>query len=513
MTDRIEPATDLPSGPRPHHMLDRSLLLGIAWTGGMRWATQIIRWAVTFAIARVLTPADYGVYGMAMVYHQFVGTVQDVGLHDAIIRQRDLTDDEIARLGGLSLLYGVAFAALTVALAGPIASFYGEPSVRWILIVIAPVTILDALQIPSRAMLARELRFRSIAWIDGVAGVSLPLATLAFAVAGAGYRALAYAAVTSALLTTVAALAISPRRVAPPRSAPRLRAPTILGLQVALHRVGLYVYTNADFAVISFTLGKVALGVYTFAWAIATIPVDRVSVLVADVVPGIFAAVQNDIAALRRYWIGTTEGLAFLILPVAGGLAVAADDVVLVALGDQWRGAITPLRLLAVYGAIRSLALMLAPVLIATGHARRNLDREILGVALLPVLFFIGSRWGTTGVAAAWIVGYPLASLPAYLFTLRLLRMSGRDYLRAIWPALSATAVMVVVVLLVRLAADGWPLVARFALEVTLGAATYGGLVLVRHKGRVEAFLNVLRAARRGQAAPTAASGASVITP
>jgi PST family polysaccharide transporter len=495
-------------------MLDRSLLLGIAWTGGMRWATQIIRWVVTFAIARVLTPADYGVFGMAMVFHQFVGTVQDVGLQDAIIRQRDLTDDEIARLSGLSLLYGVAFAALSVALAGPIASFYREPSVRWILIVLAPVTILNALQIPPRAMLARELRFGSIAWIDGVAGVSLPLATLGFALAGAGYHALAYAALTSELLTTVAAFAISPRRVALPRRASRLRAPSLLGLHVALHRVAVYAYSNADFAIISFTLGKVALGAYTFAWAIATIPVDRVSALVAEVVPGIFAAVQHDIAALRRYWIGTTEGLAFFILPVAGGLAVAADDIVLVALGDQWRGAIMPLRFLAVYGAIRSLALMLSPVLIATGHARRNLDRTLIAVVLMPILFFIGSRWGLTGVAAGWIVGYPLASLPAYLLTLRLLQMTPGDYLRAIWPALSATLVMVVTVALVRLVAAEWPLVARFALEVTVGAATYAGLVFFQHRGRVEAFLAVLRAARRGQAAPTAAdSTGSLIAP
>jgi O-antigen/teichoic acid export membrane protein len=502
MTDQIEPATEPPSGRRPHHMLDRSLLLGIAWTGGMRWATQIVRWAVTFAIARVLTPADYGVVGMAMVFHQFVITVLDLGLQDAIIRQRDLTDDDIARLSGLTLLYGVAFAALTVALAGPIGSLYGEPSVPWILIVLAPVTILEALQVPSRAILTRELRFAAIARIDAVAGVSLPLATLVFALAGAGYRSLVYATLTSTFLTAVAAIATCPRRFRLPRRASRLHAATILGLHVALHRVGVYAYTNADFAVISFTLGKVALGAYTFAWSIATIPVDRVGALVAEVVPGVFAAVQHDLAALRRYWIGTTEGLAFLILPLAGGLAVAADDVVLVALGDRWRDTITPLRFLAVYGAIRSLAMMVPPVLIATGHARRNLDRTILAVVLLPPLFFIGSRWGLTGVSAAWIIGFPLASLPAYLFTFRLLQMTPADYLRAIWPALSATILMVIVVALVRLVTAEWPLVARFALEVTVGAATYAGVVFVRHKARVEAFLAVLRSARHGDAAP-----------
>jgi hypothetical protein len=87
--------------------------------------------------------------------------------------------------------------------------------------------------------------------------------------------------------------------------------------------------------------------------------------------------------------------------------------------------------------------------------------------------------------------------------------MSAGDYVRAIWPALSATILMVTVVLLVRLAADSWPLVARFALEVAVGALTYAGLVILRHRPRLEAFLAVLRAARRGQATPTAASSTS----
>src|ERR671915_554922 len=109
-------------------------------------------------------------------------------------------------------------------------------------------------------------------------------------------------------------------------------------------------------------------------------------------------------------------------------MAIAADDLILVALGERWRGAITPLRLLAVYGAFRALGAIMPPVLIAAGHARRNLERTLLGVAVLPVLFYAGTRWGTTGVAAAWVIGYPLVSLPAYHFTFQLLGLKAADY-------------------------------------------------------------------------------------
>jgi teichuronic acid exporter len=486
-----------PSPARPSGAtLDRSLVLGVAWTAGVKWGTQVLTWACTFVIARLLTPADYGLYGMAMVYQGLVSTIYELGLEDSIVRQRDLTRDQIASLGGLAMIYGIGFALLTLALAGPIARFYQEPAVAWILGVLAIATVIEGVQMLPRAVLARELRFRTLAWIDGLRGASLAVATLIFALAGLQYRALAYAAVASTAIATAAALTLAPQRFALPTRRSRLRVPSVFGLQVVAARVAWYVYTHADFAVISRVLGKTALGAYTFAWSLATLPVDRFASLVARVVPGVFAAVQNDMTALRRYWIGTTEGLAFVALPIAGGMAIAADDLILVALGERWRDAITPLRLLAIYGAFRALSAVMPPVLIASGHARRNLERTLLGVAVLPVLFYAGTRWGTTGVAAAWVVGYPLVSLPAYLFTFHLLGLRAGDYLRAIWPALSATLLMVLVVAAIRLGARDWPLVVRFALEVSAGAAVYLGLILTRHRERVAAFRLLLRAAR-----------------
>ena len=468
----------------------------------MKWGTQVVTWACTLVVARLLTPADYGLFGMAMVYQGLVGVIYDLGLEDSIVRQRDLDDEQIARLGGLSALYGVGFALLTVALSGPIARFYGEPAVQWILRVLALSTVIEAIQMLPRAMLARELRFRTLALIDGVAALSLAVATLLYALAGFHYRALAYAAVSSAVISTATAYVVAPRRFALPRRRSGLRPAMGFGIQVVLARIAWYVYTHADFAVISRLLGKAALGSYTFAWALATLPVDRFSALVARVVPGVFSAVQHDTAALRRYWLGTTEGLAFVVLPIAGGLAVAAEDVILLALGERWRAAIMPLRLLAIYGGFRALGAMISPVLISAGHARKNLERTLLGVAVLPVLFYLGARWGTTGVAAAWLVGYPLVMLPAYRFTFRLLELRPADYFRAIWPALGATVVMAIAVAAAQSLASDWPLALRFALEAAVGAATYAGIVLLRHRERVALVRSLLRG--EAVAAPSA---------
>jgi O-antigen/teichoic acid export membrane protein len=179
------------------------------------------------------------------------------------------------------------------------------------------------------------------------------------------------------------------------------------------------------------------------------------------------------------------------------GLALTADDFVLVVLGERWRAAIAPLRLLAFYGGYRSLAAILSPMLVAIGEAKRNLQLTLLATAVLPVLFYIGTRWGAAGVAMAWIVGFPIVSAPMYSFVFRRIGMTLGSYLRALWPAASGTLAMAVAVLLVRwLAPVTWPLAWRFGLEVGAGAVIYPAVIWWLFRSRIEAFRRILRDAR-----------------
>jgi O-antigen/teichoic acid export membrane protein len=499
MTDQIDHAAAPPAPAASAHSrgsLDLALLRGVAWTAGMKWGTQILSWASTLIVARLLTPADYGLFGMAMVFQGFLAPIYDLGLSAAVIQRRDLTDEQIARLGGLVLLYGAGFSLLTALLAGPIAAFYREPAVRWILYVLAGASAIDTLQTLPRALLARRLQFHTIAWIDGLQALLTTLITLALAFIGWGYRALVYGVAVGAVLATAFAIVAAPHRYAWPRRGSGVRPAMTYGWQVALSRIGWYIYSNADFVIVGRVLGKVALGAYTFGWTIATIPVDRVASLVGRVIPSVFATIQHNAAVMRRYFFGISEGLAFVVLPLSFGLAVTADDFVLLVLGDHWRAAIEPLRFLAFYGGFRSLAVVLSPVLVATGHAKRDMQFTLLATLVLPPLFYVATRWGTAGVAAAWMVGLPIVSIPPYAFTLRMLNASATAYVKALWPALSASLVMAAVVSFVHLVGADWPLAARFAAEVLVGAATYGAMVLGLYRGRIDAFRRLLREAR-----------------
>jgi len=484
--------------PQPRRDLDRSLIHGLAWTGAVRWGAQILSWASTLVVARLLAPSDYGVVGMATIYTGFLALVNEFGLGLAIVQGRNLDTDQIARLGGFAVLVGATFVTLSAALAGPVAAFFGEPAVRWIVVISSLAFLLTATQLVPRALLRRDLDFRRLAWADGAEAVVTTVSTLGFAVLGLRYWALVLGSLAGRATSTIVACASRPHRVAWPNRFATIAPTVTFGWHVVVASVAWYVYDNADFTVVGRVLGKAALGTYTVGWTIASIPVDRVTALVGSVTPAVFSAVQDDRPALQRYLRNLTEGLALITFPAAVGLAVVADEFVVVALGERWGAAVLPLRLLALSAALRSVSALLPQVIVSTGRAKRNMQLTLVASAILPCLFYLGTHWGTAGVAAAWALGHPVFVMPLFLVSaLRLTGLSAWQYLRSLWPAFGATAVMTAVVLSLRWVTPGaWPVGARLSAHVLGGVLAYAAILYLAHRSRVQALWAQFRALR-----------------
>ncbi len=464
----------------------------------MKWVIQIVSWAATVIIARLLSPSDYGLMGMAAVYLGLVALVNEFGLTAAILRGRDLSDSQIAQIGGFGIALGAAFCLISVGAAIPIASFYGEPAVRTIITVLSLNFIFSSASVLPRSLLARDLDFRRLAWIDGATNIVQLTCTIVLAFLGYRWMALVFGSLVARISGAVLANFARPHRVAVPRQLRSISESVLVGWHVVVGRVSWYTYQNADFAIVGRVLGKVALGAYTIGWEIATLPVERVSALVGQVTPGVFSTVQADRPALRRYYLGVIEGLAFITFPGAVGISLTAPLLVPVLLGDKWTAAILPLQLLSFYAGLRSIDTVTPQVLIYTGHSRQSMWYTVLAAVVLPALFLVGTRWGVSGVAFVWIVAYPLVVSPIYRLVFRILDLSPRTYLRAIWPATSGTVVMAAAVIATRYwLPDGLDVRARLVSEVVVGAVVYAATMLTLHRKRILAAIAPLRSARR----------------
>ena len=110
--------------------LDRSLLHGLAWTSAAKWGSQVLAWASTLIVARMLTPEDYGLVGMASIYLGLVTMLSEFGLGATVMALRDLTEEQTAQLHGFAILFGLGGFALSCLMAWPLGAFFHSTELR-----------------------------------------------------------------------------------------------------------------------------------------------------------------------------------------------------------------------------------------------------------------------------------------------------------------------------------------------------------------------------------------------
>lgn len=471
-------------------VLDRALISGLGWTGSAKGLTQLVSWGTTLVVARFLAPSDYGIIGMAQAYIGFVQLFNELGLGAAMVQQRHLGHDDLARLGGLSALVGTLALALSLALSGVVALAYGEPRVGPVVAVLSVTFLLSALQVLPNALLGRDLDFKRLAQVDAAEALTQAAVTLTLALAGFAYWALAAGIIAGRASSLVMSVWYRRHPLRWPRQLRQLAQTLTLSGHLVGGRVAWYVYNNSSIAIVGRVLGSSAAGAYSFGWQIASIPVDKIAAILSRVAVPVFSAVQHDRVAMGRYLRGLTEGIVLLTFPITLGLALVADHFVLVVLGPQWEAAIVPLRLLALFTAVKSITVLFSNVLVAVGQARRAMLSSVAAACVLPVLFLVGTRWGNAGVAAAWFVGFLAVILPlTFPITLRSVQMPVTSFLGALWPASAASGVMVAAVAAVRtLMPESWSLSLQLAVEVGTGALAVGATIGLGLRSRVRRY-------------------------
>lgn len=494
-----------PSPATPAHAnLDGTLVRGLAWTAGMKWSAQVFSWASTLIVARLLNPDDYGVVGMATVYLGLANLISEFGVGTTVITLRDLSEDDVAQLNGFSVLLGIAGFLISCAAAVPLGIFFKSPRLPWVVVAMSTTFIISSFQSVPAALLQRELRFKLFSVIDASKALTMAVVAVVFAFAGFRYWTLVFAGISSALVGTGLVLSKRRHRITMPRPA-TLRHVLLFSWHVLGSRISWYTYSNSDFVVSGRILGQQALGSYTVAWNLATVPVEKITGILNSVTPALYSAVQKDKAALRRYMLTLVEGIGLITLPLSVGLALVSREFILVFLGQKWQAAILPLMFLALYASVRSLIPIIWAILNVVGDSAFNMWSSVAMAVILPCAFLLGSHWGNGGIAAAWMIGFPIVAVPVSARVFKRIELRWNEFFRVLFPAITGCVIMSVVILALKMQlASHLSLPLRLATLVAAGAIAYcivaGALSysrrhalrkaigLLRNRGTAEAF-------------------------
>lgn len=482
--------------PQLKHV-DQSLISGIAWTGTFRWAGQLVAWAATLIVARFLTPSDYGVFGVSTLFLGFLTMLADFGIGAAVVNLRGLSRAAVAQINTVSVLFGAGVCAIACAFAWPVGRFFGMPQVTPVIMVMSLTMMISSFRTVPWALLQKDLRFKRLAAFESIQVVLVSGLNVVLAYRGWGYWTLVLSAITSSTITTGLAL----RYHAEPFARPTWRTisePLRFSSSIIVQKVAWYTYTSSDAIIVGRVFGSAVLGTYSLALTLADTPIQKVNEILSRVMPGIFSAVQDDKAALRRYFLAVTQILSLAVFPACIGMCLVSDDFVRVVLGPRWEPMIAPLRILAFYAAFKVLLPIMAVINTTTRQLRFGAEQMVLAAIVMPCAFYAGTWFGVTGVAAAWLLAHPLVSLRFYLRVTRVMNLRSSEYLRCLMPALSSTGVMACVVLALTYSGllSGLPPWAQLMTKVGAGAAAYAGVIVLGHGETVRRLARLLMAAR-----------------
>ncbi|HEU4630936.1 MAG TPA: lipopolysaccharide biosynthesis protein [Gemmatimonadaceae bacterium] len=490
------PATD-PS----EREVARSFLRGVAWTGVLKLAGQLVAWSSTVVVARLLSPTDYGIVGMATIFLGLLQAVSEFGIGTAVVTRREMPRATAEQLHTVSVLLGIVGTLVGIICAPAVAWFYRSRELPAVLAAMSFTFLIASFRSVPWALLQRELRFKRLAVYDAVQAIALAGASVGLAAAGFRYWTLVAAALLSATLSSAIALWLHPIRFARPHPG-RLRGVLRFGSDVVLQRLAWYGYSNSDFLIAGRMLGSAQLGAYSLAYEISHIPSNKIGAMLFQLTTPVLGRLQHAHDALRRMFLRVNEALLIVVGPMCVGIAVVAPDFVPLVLGEQWRSMILPLQVLSAYAAVTVLLTVPSQTLLVTGHERFGTRYAFAQLLVMPVAFLIGARWGIGGLALAWPLVHPVLAAVLLRKVLSELRIPWAVFIRdVVWPGGSSCALMALGVWAARRAVPHRPTYGVLACEVALGAAIYVGSLLLLHGRQVREAVDAIRSLRTGPAA------------
>ena len=380
---------------------------GIAWTTASTIVKSVVSLVQVSILTRFLVKGDFGLVAIANLFIGFTQIFVEMGLSAGIMHRNDTTREQYSSLFWLNVFTGALLTGILCLIAPLVANAYNEPELARVLIMLSFCIFFSSLGIQHRIVQQKHMRFKSIALVEiSTALLSLVLA-IVLAVKGAGVYSLVYSSLFHSLSAGLLFLAIGLIKDNNISFHFRL-SDTYDYLKIGVYSMGSqildYFSRESDTLIISATLGKETVGVYSLCKKLVLSVYNSVNPIFNRVLTPVIAALQEDKQRVKNLYLTITETLALMNMPVYCLIAIFAAGILNCIYGAQYLdGAIVLMFLSLSYG-VNAPASLTGPLQTATGRTDLGFYWTFCRVALTIVTVFLGSRYGINAIAVALFV-------------------------------------------------------------------------------------------------------------
>jgi len=447
---------------------------GTGWLALMRVGEKSMALIRTLVLARLLSPAEFGLLGIAVIAMNALDLLSVVGLKAAVIQKNRETSEDLDTVWSVLLIQAAVNTGLLCATSGLVAHFFHQPRAALLICTFAGAVLLEGFVNIGIVYFDRDLLFlKQCQFVLTPAICDLAVA-LIVAYLTRSVFALVAGTIAGKIMRVTSSYLMQPYR--PHFRIKKDNFSTLFrfGKWMFLSTMLQFVLFQGDNIFVGRVLGTAALGLYSVAFSIGNLTRTDIGIILQRALFPALARMQDDRDAGRAAYLKVSRATTMIVMPISCGIGLMASDFVHVTLGPTWLGAINALRMLSVAGLFNALMGNAAVMLRSKGDA----DAAALGeiwylITGASLIYPIGRVWGITGVAVAVAVGAMVGWLRNEATVLKKLGFTWKNQWQAIYANILATLMMAAVIITLRYSMPwGWHLGALVSLPI-IGIVVY----------------------------------------
>jgi len=474
---------------------ERSDVRGLAVRGaGLTVLAQamafVVQMAAIVVLARLLTPADFGVVTMVTTFSLLLTSFGLNGFTEAVIQRNEINHCLASNLFWINVGSGILLTASFAGAGSVLARLYHDPRVANVTIGISASILFTSVSVLHLALLKRAMLFSVVSLIDIVARAVSVIVSIILGLAGWGYWALVAGAVAQPLAISTGAWLLCRWIPGFPRRVPGTAALVRFAMNIYLHFIVTYAGWNTDNLLVGWRFQAAALGFYKKAFDLFFLPASQLLSPVGAVAMSALSKFNRDFVQFRRHFLGLFSIFAFLGMAVGADLTLVGKDFILLLLGPRWEESG---RIFTFFGpgiGIMLLYGMHGWIHVSIGKPERWFRWGIVELSVTVLLFVFCLRWGPVGIATAWSASFWILFLPAFWYAGKPIGLGIGATVAVVWRYLiasliagGATAAIAGRALFLTALSGGVGAASRIAIVSLLFGTLYIALVVLLHRG------------------------------
>ncbi len=453
--------------------LSRKVIKGGLWIFSLRITNRGLGFIRTLILARLLTPSDFGLIGIAMLAMSAVEMLSETGFQTALIQKKGNIREFLDTAWTVAAIRAVILFGFLFFTSPFIANFFNSPQTSLIIKVIAISTLLSGFGNVSILYFQKELQFHKQFIYEVTANIVDLIISIYLAFLLKSVWALVWGGLAGHIIRFVISYAIYPYRPRIRIEKEKLHELFMFGRWIFGSSIVIFLVTQGDSIFLGKMLGITALGFYQMAFTLSNMPTGEISQVVSQVTFPTYSKLQDDVKKINQIFFNVLQLNTFIITPITIGMIYLAPELIRLFLGEKWLPMLGAMQVLAVAGFVRSIAIASGSLLLATNKPDLTTKLQVLRLIILGISIYpLTIKWGILGTSYAILLSITIVTGGFLYKALSLIDGNIRIVFKILMCPLVSAAIMVTFLWIMK-TNMGLMNISQFILFIVLGATSY----------------------------------------